>query len=991
MHCVHVLTLTSSPQQFTRGIVIISPEPTTETCTFPRECDTTLISPCLNNGTCIAMETTGSYNCSCASGFFGQGCQYFDACSLTPCVNGGICQVDILNKNQFVCTCPEGTTGEMCEVLISPCASSPCMNLGTCIEQEDGFVCACEGGFTGLNCEMDIDVCRNNTCLNGGTCSEGDGLDFSCECLPEFSGEVCETQVIFCTENSCANGGACNELTNGFNCSCTIGYTGDNCEIDINECDVDSCNNNATCVNLPGSYACICKPGFTGRSCNVVIDFCANTSCSVNGNCRSLSDGFVCDCNAGYTGAACDVNIDECDPSPCLNNANCTEGINVFMCVCQPGFTGQFCQINIDDCTSSPCAEDATCRDDIDDFICECPPGFSGKLCDIQTDFCLDNPCFNGNCSSIETVFMCTCPPGWTGDRCQYALSVAVKLSSCGLSGAADILAVEGLAANNQPIAFNGNSAPVTSNYEITESYKGIYWSGWVWQDGGVAILFSLSDDSISAQLESDIPNQQLIFYYTSVDNFDAPASVTFSNVPLKSNQWQHITIAIFNSAQIFIAIDTEFTQRGTITLPLEGTFEFLIPLDFSLALGTNAPLLQDVGAPFSGIMRGVALAGIREQNSFDITNIESCLLNCVGDLGLCSNGQCRDQFAFDRLCVCTDGFTGLQCNYFHTRFQVSGSGSIQTTSTSSLQAIDFKPSNVNGQLVAKNEQKANVTVSVNNGSIEYNRNYCDSTQQSVTAGIITSDLQWHTLSITDSVQLDSAQSVPLPEPTQPACNASNSGRVTIGQSFQGCFRDIEFDNNQLLDSTSVDLQGDALFGCSHDTAHFFTISYLQLPEFISRESQTISLEFNTLSDNGTLYFSNRVPSDATGNTTIDFVAITIESGRVRFSFNLGEQGAETIVESAGAYNDGRWHRLQAVQNMTMATLTVDGETVSATSTASLNLLDTTGSVYVGGSPQQDDRYRGYNGCVRDLEQNGVATDLQDNVAVQNVRFGTCN
>ncbi len=914
-----------------------------------------------------------------------------DLCSQSPCLNGGTCQVDTLNPKQFVCSCPEGTTGEMCEVVISPCAVSPCQNFGTCVEQDNSFVCECQNGFSGAMCEVDINVCNSAPCANGGTCVEGYGLAFSCECPPEFSGALCQTQVIFCTENSCANDGTCNELEGGFDCSCASGFTGENCQLDINECEIMPCQNNGTCVNLPGSYMCACNPGFTGFNCETVINFCANQTCFGNGECVSMPTGFVCECNPGYTGNLCNMDVNECDSSPCENGANCTNGINMYMCVCQPGFTGQNCEINIDDCASSPCMNNGNCIDDIAEFTCECVSGFAGDLCEIQTNFCLNNPCFNGNCSSTDTSFTCTCPPGWTGDLCQYALSVEVKLSSCGLPSARDVLTDDEQVMNNEPFAFTTGTVPMSKMYEIPENFEGLYWSGWIWQDANQATLFSFSDGSISAQLVSDLTNQQLVFYYTENDH--QPVSETIDNVPLAANQWHHITTAFFpvtdeNDAQIVVAVDTVFTQTEAIRIR-ESPFDIFIPLEFSLVLGANAPRIQAEGPSFIGLMRGVAIAGIQQRNSFDITSIESCLLSCLSDTGLCgSNGVCFDQFAFDRVCVCNSGYTGLQCNYPHTRFQVNGAGSLSTTTSYPIQAFDFKPQSTNGQLASQIEQNANVMISLNDGSLNYNRDYCDSTQQNVTVGTVTSDFQWHTLTLSGSVQLDSMSSIALPSPMQPVCNSSNIGQVSLGQAFQGCLREVQFEN-MLLSSTFVSLQGDAMFGCTHDTARFFTLSYVQLPEFISRESQTISLEFNTLSENGTLYFSNRVPSDATGNITNDFVAITLESGRVRFSFNLGEQGADTIVEIAAAYNDGQWHRVEALQNMTMAMLTVDNQFATATSPGSFTLLDTTGSVYVGGAP--DSSRPGFNGCVRDLEQNGVAADLQDNIAVQNVRFGTCN
>ena len=45
---------------------------------------------------------------------------------------------------------------------LEECASSPCLNNGTCVEQINSYLCECTEGFTGVNCEIGrqiTDVC----------------------------------------------------------------------------------------------------------------------------------------------------------------------------------------------------------------------------------------------------------------------------------------------------------------------------------------------------------------------------------------------------------------------------------------------------------------------------------------------------------------------------------------------------------------------------------------------------------------------------------------------------------------------------------------------------------------------------------------------------------------------------------------------------------------------------------------------------------------
>jgi len=46
----------------------------------------------------------------------------------------------------FRCDCPVGITGERCETNIDECASQPCLNDGTCLDDLGNFRCVCVTG-----------------------------------------------------------------------------------------------------------------------------------------------------------------------------------------------------------------------------------------------------------------------------------------------------------------------------------------------------------------------------------------------------------------------------------------------------------------------------------------------------------------------------------------------------------------------------------------------------------------------------------------------------------------------------------------------------------------------------------------------------------------------------------------------------------------------------------------------------------------------------
>lgn len=70
-----------------------------------------------------------------------------DECEDIQCQNAGIC-VD------GRCDCPEGFTGQFCEVEIDPCIGLQCVNADTCLVDNQGVArCICEYGYEGTRCD----------------------------------------------------------------------------------------------------------------------------------------------------------------------------------------------------------------------------------------------------------------------------------------------------------------------------------------------------------------------------------------------------------------------------------------------------------------------------------------------------------------------------------------------------------------------------------------------------------------------------------------------------------------------------------------------------------------------------------------------------------------------------------------------------------------------------------------------------------------------
>lgn len=99
-----------------------------------------------------------------------------DPCEETYCENGGRC-------NDGKCDCPEGFTGDHCE--LEACDLVNCMNGGVC----NNGTCECPEGFSGTNCE--VELCPNTPCENGSI-SYDNGV-CGCECLAGYEGADCST------------------------------------------------------------------------------------------------------------------------------------------------------------------------------------------------------------------------------------------------------------------------------------------------------------------------------------------------------------------------------------------------------------------------------------------------------------------------------------------------------------------------------------------------------------------------------------------------------------------------------------------------------------------------------------------------------------------------------------------------------------------------------------------------------------------------------
>ncbi|XP_011801377.1 PREDICTED: contactin-associated protein-like 4 isoform X2 [Colobus angolensis palliatus] len=149
--------------------------------------------------------------------------------------------------------------------------------------------------------------------------------------------------------------------------------------------------------------------------------------------------------------------------------------------------------------------------------------------------------------------------------------------------------------------------------------------------------------------------------------------------------------------------------------------------------------------------------------------------------------------------------------------------------------------------------------------------------------------------------------------------------------------------------------------------------SYLHFPTFHGELSADVSFFFKTTASSG-VFLENL------GIT--DFIRIELRSPTVvTFSFDVGNGPFEISVQSPTHFNDNQWHHVRIERNMKEATLQVD-QLTPKTQPAPADghvLLQLNSQLFVGGTAT---RQRGFLGCIRSLQLNGMTLDLEERAQV---------
>uniref|UniRef100_A0A8C7UAE0 Slit homolog 1 protein n=1 Tax=Oncorhynchus mykiss TaxID=8022 RepID=A0A8C7UAE0_ONCMY len=437
---------------------------------------------CGNGAACI--DGVNHYTCLCPLYYTGEMCEEMeDVCApgVSPCQHQSTC---LITSTGPQCLCSPGYVGDDCSVDYDDCKENRCPNRAQCVDQLNAYSCSCPDGYSGQLCEVPPSprsLCDLADCQNSAPCVERAGRAL-CQCLPGFGGPRCEklVSVNFVDRDSYL---LLSDLKNWPQANITLQvstaeengillYNGDNDHIAV-----EMYQGHVKVSYDPGS-----QPGHAIYSTETINDgqfhtvelvtFDQMVNLSIDGGLPTTMDslggvrplngeaplyvgGMPVDVHSaafrlwqiqnGSSFHGCIQNlyinnelqdftktqmkpgvVPGCEPCRkiyCLHGICQPDGPQGPVCHCQPGWSGPHCDQPADNpCQGSKCVHGKCILLDLQSYRCECVEGYRGALCNQQGE--LFNPCRSHNCkhgqcqTSDSGDAYCHCEAGYSGELC---------------------------------------------------------------------------------------------------------------------------------------------------------------------------------------------------------------------------------------------------------------------------------------------------------------------------------------------------------------------------------------------------------------------------------------------------------------------------------------------------------------------------------------------------------------------------------------------
>eukprot|EP00117_Sycon_ciliatum_P011595 scpid24074/ scgid13010/ Neurogenic locus notch protein homolog len=405
--------------------------------------------PCVNGGSC-RNATNASTAAKLATAVSVASAQLDTACVCPSGFAGSLCETKVC-LNCSIGPCKMGWTGDRCDHDVDECAmTSPCRNLGTCINLPGGFLCECVSGYQGETCEQHVPQCQTASCQSGESCREL--LDsHECVCASADSsgcgfnatnGSTCDSGLTCHFGNSLCVGAMLVPDSHGNVgsvatpiCSCRPGYIGERCQRDVDECvsaatssseqDSHACNAlTSTCVNTVGSYVCECS----GESSSTATQPPTHTTVAATRQESPLvsSQQGITSSNSSSSGT------ESCPPPRCPQG--CGEGGRCALpglCECGAGYAGTACSVSL--CSI------------------QCPPGALCSGIDTCSDVVKTVPTTTMATTNATTMAALTMPTADTAKTTTFESTNGSKSSTQSLSTIATESAFSGTQSPSMP------------------------------------------------------------------------------------------------------------------------------------------------------------------------------------------------------------------------------------------------------------------------------------------------------------------------------------------------------------------------------------------------------------------------------------------------------------------------------------------------------------------------------------------------------------